>query len=160
MILILIAAHDASLVIGFKGKLPWHIPQDLTYFKQATLGYPIIMGRRTFESIGEKPLKGRRNIVLSSTGIWPQMEVYAHLTLALHELKEAEKVFIVGGSRLYAEALPLADQLMLTLVKGVHPGDTFFPEYRSDIGSIWIEIFRQDHDNFSFVTYQRRETMS
>jgi dihydrofolate reductase len=159
MTLILIAAHDASLVIGFQGKLPWHIPQDLAYFKQATLGFPILMGRRTFESIGEKPLKGRRNIVISSTGIWPNVEVYASLSLALRTLKDADKVFVVGGSRLYAEALPLADQLMMTLVKGVHPGDTYFPEYRSEIGSIWIEISRQTFDTHSFVTYQRRDSV-
>jgi len=163
--LILIAAHDESLVIGYQGKLPWYIPQDLAYFKQATMGFPIIMGRRTFESIGEKPLKGRRNIVISTTGTWnasdPKnpIEVYPQLSQALSKVKDAEKVFIVGGSRLYAESLPLADQLMLTLVHGVHPGDTHFPEYRSGIGTTWVEIFRQDFDTHSFVTYQRRDSV-
>jgi dihydrofolate reductase len=158
MTLIIIAAHDDALVIGLEGKLPWHIPGDLAYFKQATMGFPIIMGRRTFESIGEKPLKGRRNIVISSTATWGEVEVYAHLSEALINVKDAEKVFIVGGNRLYAEALPLADELMMTLVKGVHPGDTHFPEYRNKIGTTWIEIFRQDHDTHSFVTYQRRQS--
>jgi dihydrofolate reductase len=155
MTLALIAAHDDNLVIGKDGNLPWHIPDDLRYFMRKTKGNPLVMGRKTWESIGAVPLKGRENIVISRTGQWDNATVFKTLREALDYLNDRELVFIGGGSGIYEETLPIADQLVLTHVHGTHDGDTYFPEYRNDIGSVWKEIFREDHDGFSFVTYDR-----
>lgn len=155
MTLALIAAHDENLVIGKDGDLPWHIPEDLKYFMQKTKGHPLVMGRKTWESIGATPLKGRENIVISRTGKWDSTTVYSSVEAALESLKDRDLVYIGGGSGIYEATLPIADLLVLTHVKGTHEGDTYFPEYRNDVGTVWDEIFREDHDGFSFVTYQR-----
>ncbi len=155
MILALIAAHDDNLVIGKDGDLPWHIPEDLRYFMHKTKGHPLVMGRKTWESIGAVPLKGRENIVISRTGQWENATVFKSLHDALEYLHDRDLVYIGGGSGIYEETLPIADQLVLTHVHGTHAGDTFFPEYRDEIGSVWKETFREDHDGFSFVTYAR-----
>lgn len=155
MTLALIAAHDDNLVIGKDGDLPWHIPEDLRYFMRKTKGHPLVMGRRTWESIGAVPLKGRENIVISRSGKWDSATVYSSLDKALDALKDRDLVYIGGGSGIYEATLPIADLLVLTHVNGTHEGDTYFPEYRNDIGTLWCEIFREDHDGFSFVTYER-----
>jgi dihydrofolate reductase len=155
MILALIAAHDDNLVIGKDGDLPWHIPEDLRYFMRKTKGHPLVMGRKTWESIGAVPLKNRENIVISRSGNWDNTLVFKSLAEALEFLKDRELVYIGGGSGIYEETLPLADQLVLTHVHGSHVGDTYFPEYRDEIGTSWKEIFREDHVGYSFVTYER-----
>ncbi len=158
MILALIAAHDDNLVIGKDGDLPWHIPADLKYFMTKTKGHPLVMGRKTWESIGAVPLKGRDNIVISRTGQWDNATVFKSLDEALVYLQDRDLVYIGGGSGIYMETLPIADRLVLTHVHGSHNGDTYFPEYRDEIGSVWKETFREDHDGFSFVTYERIST--
>jgi dihydrofolate reductase len=155
MILALIAAHDENLVIGKDGDLPWHIPEDLRYFTGKTKGHPLVMGRKTWESIGAVPLKNRENIVISRSGNWDNATVFKSLDAALEYLKDRDLVYIGGGAGIYEETLPIADKLVLTHVSGKHDGDTFFPEYRDQIGTVWIESFREDHDGFSFVTYER-----
>jgi dihydrofolate reductase len=155
MTLALIAAHDDNLVIGKDGDLPWHIPEDLRYFMRKTKGYPLVMGRKTWESIGAVPLKNRENIVISRSGTWDNTLVFKSLAEALEFLKDRELVYIGGGSGIYEETMPVADQLVLTHVHGSHVGDTYFPEYRDQIGTSWKEIFREDHDGYSFVTYER-----
>jgi len=155
MILALIAAHDDNLVIGKDGDLPWHIPEDLRYFMRKTKGHPLVMGRKTWESIGAVPLKDRENIVISRTGEWDNATVFKSLQMALAYLKDRELVYIGGGSGIYRETLPIADRLVLTHVHGTHEGDTHFPEYRHDIGTEWNEVFREDHDGYSFITYDR-----
>lgn len=151
----LIAAHDDHLLIGKDGDLPWHIPSDLAHFMRHTRGSTLVMGRKTWESIGSKPLKNRENIVISRTGSWDNVTVYPSLDMALEQLKNREIVYIGGGSRLYAEALPIADQLVITLVHGSFTGDTFFPDYRNDIGRVWKETDRQDFETHSFIWYDR-----
>lgn len=143
MTIAIIAAIADDGTIGHAGKIPWHISDDLKRFKRLTLGHPVIMGRRTFESIG-KELPGRRNIILGRQHC-PSLED------ALKTCGD-ETVFIIGGAEVYRQALPVADKLYLTHVHQRPAGDTRFPEY--DRGQ-WREIAREDHDGFSFVDYER-----
>ena len=131
MINIIVAVSD-NLAIGRAGDMPWHISADLKYFRRITSGHSVIMGRRTWESIGCRPLKNRRNIVVSSTlEAGDGFEVARSLEQAL-EMTAGEEVFIMGGGRLYAQALPLAGRLYVTHVHTVvEDADTFFPECTS-----------------------------
>lgn len=160
MRLSLIAAVADNGVIGIKNQLPWKLPADLQHFKKITMGHPIIMGRKTFESIG-RPLPGRRNIVLSRIKHFsiPGCEVVSTLEAALEKLKEAEEVFIIGGESVYKEAMPFAQKLYITQVHAQVEGDTFFPKWEQ---SKWIEVSREDHEedeeneySYSFIAYIR-----
>lgn len=128
--LILIAAMDSAGGIGLNGKMPWHIPGELAFFKRTTEGYPIIMGRKTFESIGGKPLPGRRNLVVSSAGCFAPtgVETFESPLHALYEVKN-EKAFVIGGARIYEALLPVADTLILTRIAKFYGCDTFFPAF-------------------------------
>lgn len=133
----LIAAIGArTRAIGHGNSLLWHLPEDLKLFKTLTSGHPVVMGRKTWESLPERfrPLPGRTNIVVTRDGAYdaPGAEVAASLEDALARAKRApsgEETFIIGGGQLYASALPFADRLYLTLVDDDTDGDTFFPEY-------------------------------
>lgn len=158
MKLVLIAAHDSRLVIGKNGEIPWHYPEDLKFFKKTTLGFPILMGRKTFESIGSKPLPGRTNIVVSSRQKSQEGILVISNPDELSELHlNADKVFIVGGSAIYEHFLPIADELIITEIKTVFEGDTFFPDYRKDIGLSWFETSRESHNDFDYVYYKRKK---
>lgn len=156
----LIAAVAANRTIGKEGGMPWSMPADLAYFKRATEGHPVIMGRRTWESLG-RPLPRRRNIVVTSqTGaVFQGAETAASLPAALALCEGAEQVFCIGGAVLYQEALAHADDLYLTEIQEDIEGDTFFPEV--DL-SAWREVSRlpQRQDtaprSFDFVRYVRR----
>jgi dihydrofolate reductase len=157
MTLAIIVAMTKDGVIGDKGKIPWHIREDLQRFKRLTMGHPIIMGRRTYESIG-KPLPGRANIVLTqSPNLVAPREVlrFGSLNAALDHCRERNQdlVFVIGGSKVYEAALPLADKLFITEVLSNVPGDTSFPAYDR---SAWIETAREDGAECSFVEYERR----
>lgn len=154
MILTLIAAHDPNLVIGKDGALPWHYSEDLKHFKKTTIGKTIIMGRGVFEELNEKPLPGRRNIVLSTTRSYSNVECYPSLNEALAKLDEQE-VFIIGGGVLYRQTLKKADKLIITLIKKEFDGDTYFPEYRDEIGDVWSEVSRDEHEELDFIEYER-----
>lgn len=154
MRLYLIAAHDQNLVIGNQGKLPWHIPDDLKHFKRLTMGHPILMGRGVFDEIGNKPLPGRRNVVISSRD-WPDIECYKSIDDAMKALASEDVVFLIGGGQLYVQLLHHCDRLYITEIEGVHQGDVFFPEYRNLIGKTWIEMSREQYDGYAFVTYER-----
>jgi len=125
--IVLVAALGRNRVIGVDGGMPWHLPADLKHFKAVTLGHPIIMGRRTFESIG-RPLPGRRNIVLSTSmdASTAGVDVFESLDCALAAIDE-KTVMVIGGGMLYAEALSRADRLELTFVDAEPEGDTRFP---------------------------------
>ncbi len=127
--IVLIAAMAANRVIGRDNAIPWRLPGDLARFKQTTMGHPIIMGRRTFESIG-RALPGRRNIVLTRRRGFtaPGCEVVHSLDEALAACRNEEKAFIIGGEQLYRDTLPLADEIILTVLDQEVEGDTFFPE--------------------------------
>ena len=125
----IIVAVSENLAIGRAGDIPWHIGDDLRYFKRITSGNTLIMGRRTWESIGCRPLKNRRNIVVSRTlAAQEGMEVATSLEAALQMAAAAAEVFIMGGGQLYREAMPLAERLYVTHVHTViDDADTFFP---------------------------------
>jgi dihydrofolate reductase len=127
--IVLVAALGRNRVIGADGGMPWHLPADLQHFKRVTLGHPIVMGRRTFESIG-KALPGRRNIVLSTSmnAVPDGVEVHESFDEALAVIDD-ETVMVVGGGALYAKALPHAHRLELTLVDAEPEGDTHFPAW-------------------------------
>ena len=117
-------------VIGQGGRMPWHLPADLKHFKAVTLGHPVVMGRRTFDSIG-RALPGRRNVVISrSKPDLPDGVMLAHgLDEALEACAGAERVMVIGGGEIYAQAMPLADFLELTLIDAAIDGDTHFPYF-------------------------------
>lgn len=155
MTLTFIVAHDPNLVIGREGELPWHYPEDLKYFKRITMGHPMLMGRGVFESLDEQPLPGRENVVLSRTRDYDHVPTFSSIEDALDYLKKEEIVFVLGGGEIYRQMLPEADKLFVTLIHQEYKGDTFFPEYRDKVGTVWKEIKREDQPALSFVVYER-----
>ena len=160
MKLSVIVAMAANRVIGHENRLPWHLPADLKHFKATTLGKPVVMGRRTWESIG-RPLPGRTNIVITrDTAYTAEGCVVVHsLDEAIRAAGEVAEVMIIGGAELYRQALPQADTLYLTLIHGEFAGDTHFPQWRQDE---WRETGRIDHEPdennshaYSFITLER-----
>lgn len=156
----LIAAMAQQRVIGSNNQMPWHLPADLTWFKQNTLHKPIIMGRKTFESIG-RPLPGRHNIVLSRHCSDDDRVSWAtSIDEALHKAESAEEVMIIGGGHIYSLFLPMANRLYLTHIDLNTTGDTFFPDY-TDIN--WHKVFEEFHQadkenpyNFRFEMLERK----
>ncbi len=130
----LIAAHNLNNVIGVNGSIPWYLPEDLKRFKALTIGNTVLMGRRTFESIGA-PLPDRRNIIVSRR---PHTingaEVFSSIPAALASCRHAEHLFIIGGGEIFVQTIPIADELKLTVVLSHEKGDVFFPEYGGLIG--------------------------
>lgn len=154
----LVAAVAANGVIGANGRLPWHLPEDLRHFKSLTLGHPVIMGRRTWESLG-RALPGRENIVVTRAPGYeaPGASVAASLDAALALCAGEPTVFVIGGGELYAEALAVADGLVLTEIQRDYPGDARFPDYDR---SAWRETQRKpqtgaDGLRFDFVLYEK-----
>lgn len=154
MIITLIAAHDPNLVIGKDGELPWRYSEDLKHFKQQTMGKTMIMGRGVFEELGEKPLPGRKNIVLSTSKKYDSVDTYTSLDEALSEVDEPE-VMIIGGGVLYKQTLSVAHRLLITEIKKEYEGDTFFPEYRDKIGVDWELVSEKNTDDLRFLEYRR-----
>ncbi|HEX4857594.1 MAG TPA: type 3 dihydrofolate reductase [Usitatibacteraceae bacterium] len=157
----LIAAVADNGVIGREGGMPWHLPADFAWFKQHTMGHPVIMGRKTYQSIG-RALPGRRNIVVSRDANWsaPGCEAAPNLDAALDRCADATEVFVIGGGQLYASALERADRIVLTNVDARPEGDVRFPALAP---SDWLEVFRehrradaQNAHDMEFVIYQRR----
>jgi len=163
--LVLIAAVAHDRVIGRDNTLPWHLPEDLQHFRRQTTGCPVLMGRRTWESLPPRfrPLPGRINVVLTRQPDWQAEGALRASSLddALGQLHDHERVFVIGGAQLYAEALSVADRLILTeLDLQVDGADAFFPDWS---GRNWRETHRETHRaagpnefDFSFVTYQRQ----
>ncbi len=157
--LTLIAAVARNGVIGNDNALPWRLPEDLKRFKELTLGHPIIMGRKTWASLG-RPLPGRRNIVISRDPDFkaPGGIVVASLAAALAASADASEAFVIGGAEIYALALPEAQCLRLTEIDRDFPGDTHFPGFDP---AAWRETERKSHRaadglDYAFVTYQRQ----
>ncbi len=139
----LIAALGPGRVIGVENRLPWRLPADMAWFRRHTLGKPVVMGRKTFQSLG-RPLPGRRNIVLSrDPGFAPEGCVVARDWEAVWRAAgEVPEVMVIGGENLYRQALDFADRLYLTFVEAEVTGDAFFPEF--DPGA-WREVFSEAH---------------
>ncbi|MGH8557554.1 MAG: dihydrofolate reductase [Methylococcales bacterium] len=138
----LIAAVSANNVIGFKGRLPWHLPEDLQNFKRLTMGKPILMGRKTFDSLA-RALPGRTNIVITRNPNYrPEgCKIFSNINDALQTFSDCVELMVIGGASFYEQMLPLAETLYLTEIKENFNGDTFFPTI--DI-SKWIEHSKQD----------------
>jgi dihydrofolate reductase len=154
----LIAAVAKNGVIGARGNLPWHLPEDLRHFKQLTLGHAVIMGRRTWDSLG-KPLPGRENIVISRKAGFkaPGASVAATLEAAIALCAGESLAFVIGGAEIYAAALPGADGLVLTEIQQEYEGDTRFPEWDR---KSWRATQKETHTStsgvrFDFVFYER-----
>lgn len=161
MIISLIAAMASNGVIGRDNQMPWHLPADFKHFKALTLGKPIIMGRKTFESIGSRPLPGRTNVVVTrDTAFQAEGCVVVHdVEAALVAEPDAAEVMIIGGTNLYTQLLPRADRLYLTEVHAEVEGDASFPPIDC---KRWREMSREDHPadarhshSYSFVRYER-----
>jgi dihydrofolate reductase len=122
-------------------------------FKRLTTGHAVLMGRRTWESLG-RPLRGRRNVVLSTSPV-PGIESYASIEESLRALASAERVFVIGGGTVYAQLIDRADELFLTLVDRAVEADAFFPPYEHLLGTVFRETSREHHPEFEFVDYVR-----
>ncbi len=160
MLITIIAAMDRNRLIGDGDQLPWRLPADMRRFRALTMGKPIIMGRRTHESIGSA-LPGRKNIVLSRDPAFesPGCVVVGDLDAALSIYTDADELMVIGGAQLYAEAIPRTHRMHLTLLDGSFSGDTWFPDYDP---RQWREISREDHPadadspcTFSFVDLEK-----
>ena len=155
----MIVARSRNHVIGRDNQMPWKISADLQFFKRVTMGYPVIMGRKTWESIG-RPLPGRRNIVVSRNANYEAAggELASSLDAALNQLNEAPRVFVIGGEQLFTQAFDKADRLYITEIEmDVQGGDTFF-EIPNE--SAWKEVERtpssENNIHFNFVTLERK----
>ena len=157
----MIAAMAKQRVIGKDNQMPWHLPADLQHFKAVTLGKPVLMGRKTFESIG-RPLPGRRNLVVSRTlpvdtkGV----EWFSSVELALVAASSSSEVMVIGGGEIYRQCLPLADTLYLTEIELMVDGDAYFPDYQQTAN--WHLVAEQQHQadstnpySYRFITLQR-----
>jgi len=161
MVSMIVAVGDNN-VIGLNNKLLWHLPEDLKFFKRVTIGHPVIMGRKTFDSLG-KPLSGRVNVVVTR-----QQDYLMDVVEVVHSLPEAlkvaqvvtdDEVFIIGGGDIYREAMEFANTIYLTRVYGNFDGDTFFPSVDN---RLWKVAEQEDHDAddkniypYSFIKYER-----
>jgi dihydrofolate reductase len=164
MIVSLIVAAGTNNAIGKDNQLLWHLPKDLQFFKQTTWAMPVVMGRKTFESLGGKPLNGRVNIIITRQKDWSHEGVVAVHSLAdaLFFAKESDynEVFIAGGGEIYAQAMSQANKIYMTRVDTVIDGDTFFPEIDSSDFALSNEVSHVPHEKhaygFSFQTWLRK----
>ncbi|GAB7128906.1 dihydrofolate reductase [Silvimonas sp. JCM 19000] len=157
--LALIAAVGANGVIGIENRLPWRLPDDLKRFKALTLGKPVLMGRKTWDSLG-RPLPGRRNLVVTRQQGWAAdgAEAFASIDAAVAAASEVSAIFVIGGGEIYSQALAQADVLYLTEVAASPAGDAHFPAF--DRG-VWREVSREAHVDaasgvhYAFVEYRK-----
>ena len=156
----LIAAMAKDRVIGVNNSLPWDLPADMKHFRAKTMGKPILMGRKTYDSIG-RPLPGRKNIVVTrDSGLQIEgCEVVQSIDAALAAAGEVEEVMVMGGASFYQQLLPRADRLVLTMIELEVEGDAWFPAWE---GTEWREVVREDHPadernrwHYSFVELER-----
>lgn len=161
----MIFARAANGVIGKNNAMPWHLPEDLAHFKKLTLGCPVIMGRKTWDSLPPKfrPLPGRTNVVITRQTGWQVAgaQTAGSLTDALAQCQASSDVWIIGGAQIYAQAEPLAQRTEVTEIAQDFEGDAYAPE----LGPDWAESAREQHVSaggmaFSFVTYLRKPTTS
>ena len=160
----LIYARSRNNVIGVNGDLPWHLPEDLAHFKRTTLGCPVLMGRKTWESIPAKfrPLPGRANLVITRQKDWQADGAYVvhsleeGIALALAHCPDGKDLWVMGGAEIYAQAAPIANEAVVTEIEATYEGDAFAPE----LSAAWQEVSRESHVSttglkFSFVTYRQ-----
>ncbi len=157
----MIYARAANGVIGCNNAMPWHLPEDLAHFKRLTHGWPVIMGRKTWDSLPARfrPLPGRTNVVITRQADWQHAGALATASLfdALALCSFAEEVWIIGGAQIYAQAEPFAERIEVTEIAQDFEGDAFAPQ----LGPQWVETVRQDHVaasglKFSFITFYQK----
>jgi len=162
MKLAVIAAVARNGAIGLDGTMPWQLKADLAHFRRTTMGCPVVMGRKTWDSLPPtfRPLPGRRNLVVTRNPAWRAEGAEAALSLdeALARVDGADRVFVIGGGELYAQALPRADELVLTEIDADFDADTFLPGWDR---TAFDEVSRESHAHgadwpYAFVTYRRR----
>ena len=162
MRLSLVAAVARGGVIGRDSGIPWRLPEDMQRFREITMGHPVVMGRRTWESLPDRfrPLPGRANVVVTRNPDWSAQgaDRAGSIEEAFRALEDEPQVFVIGGGEIYAAALPLADELLLTEIEAEIEGDTYFPEWDRDD---FEEVAREEHVSadgirFTFATYRRR----
>jgi dihydrofolate reductase len=156
--LTIVVAVDANNGIGINNQLPWHLPEDLAHFKRTTSGHPIIMGRKTFDSIG-RPLPNRRNIVITRNADWKHDGVEAVTSIeAAEALVGDEQAFIIGGGQIFADTLSAVERLIVTHIEKAFDCDAFFPAIDP---KQWKEVAREAHHSdaggfdYAYVTYER-----
>ncbi len=160
-IIIIAAVAEKNRVIGKDNELPWYISEDLKRFKRLTIGHPVLMGRKTFESVVArlgKPLPHRRNVVLTKSKYrpaFPEVETYDSLEAALAALADEKRFAIIGGESLFRKALTITDRLELTIVEGDYEGDAFFPAYEHLIDREIRLLTKEEKDGYRFETYER-----
>ena len=167
MKIVLIAALAENRVVGIDNRLPWHLPEDLKYFKRITTGKAIIMGRKTYESIG-RPLPNRTNIVISRNSdfraegvkVVASLDAAINLATDVNASNGVQEVMIIGGASIYEAALPEAERLYITHVHAEVEGDAYFPAVNF---KLWSEVTREDHEasdnnpyGYSFVVYDKK----
>lgn len=157
MIISLIAAMARNRVIGKDNRLPWNLPADMKRFRELTLGKPVIMGRKTFESIG-RPLPKRKNIIITRDKNYrAEGCIVVHSAKdALKAAEESNEVMIIGGEQIFSEFMPLADRMYLTFIEEGFEGDAYFPQFSQDE---WKETSREEYSNdmrYSFVNFEKK----
>jgi dihydrofolate reductase len=157
--IIIISAIAQNKVIGrSNGEMPWHVKEEFQHFKKTTIGSPIIMGRKTFETLG-KPLKERENIIVTRNMDFhvnfEEVKIFHSIkeSIKYGESKNYEKAFIIGGGQIYQQALSLADEMILSYMKFEAKGDIFFPEFRKEN---WEKISSEDQEQFEIVIYIKK----
>ncbi len=156
----IIVAYAANRVIGKDGKIPWHLSEDLKRFRQLTMGHHIVMGRKTWKSIG-RLLPGRKHIIISrQPGLEvPGAKIVDSFDAAIAQARGDSEIFVIGGGEIYAQVLPIADRILASEIERVYDGDTYFPELEK---GIWRETARENREDaasglrYSFVTLERR----
>ncbi len=154
MKLIIIAAVSRNRVIGNQGNVPWDIPEDLARFMRITTGHTVLMGRKSFESLG-RPLPNRRNVVLTRRTI-SGVETYPTIESALKALQKEQEVYVIGGGEIFARMIGIVDMMRLTVVERQVQGDTFFPPYEDLVATEFELVAEEHHDGFRYVDYERR----
>ena len=156
MIISIIAAMAENRVIGRGNEMPWEIPSELKRFKEITMGHPVIMGRKTFESIGH-PLPGRKNVIITRQMDYSAADsiIVPDLQAALDACEGAGEVFICGGDTVYREAMPIADRIYLTIIDEEFDGDSFFPEIPDDFVEVRRMTVTEDVLPYDMVLYER-----
>lgn len=163
MLISLVVAATENNVIGKNNKLLWHLPNDLRFFKNTTWAMPVIMGRKTFDSLG-KPLTGRTNIVITRQSDWQAqgVKVVANLDEALTEASyaDAKEAFVIGGGEIFKQSMPLANKIYITRIHAILEGDTFFPEINNTEWRLASNLnFKADHKHtydYSFQIWERQ----
>lgn len=158
MDIVIIAAISRNHIIGRNGTIPWHYRADMRHFRKVTRGHPVIMGRKTFDTLPSRPLPGRPNVVLSRNPAYtvpPGVHRCGNLEAAIAHCRslDSARIFVLGGAEIYRLALPLADELLLTHIPDEVDGDTSFPAWNRET---WEIVDSREEEGLHFVTYRRR----